>query len=97
MGKVCLTRIDWIEVTFRLVPETAHTPEVIVPALVMKGGTLAQLIIGSNMIAFIVGSEMNQTSLINKEQITQSIRAAFLDLHAHSAQVLVEQRNLEEL
>ncbi|KAL7883020.1 hypothetical protein SRHO_G00006800 [Serrasalmus rhombeus] len=87
----------WIEVTFRLAPETAHTPEVIVPALVMKGGTLSQPIIGSNVIALIVGSQMKQASLTNKEQIAQSVRAAFPDLHASSAQALVEQVSAEQI
>ncbi|KAL6454997.1 hypothetical protein MHYP_G00365650 [Metynnis hypsauchen] len=81
----------WVEVTFKLAPEAAHTPEVIVPALVMRGGTLAQPIIGSNVIALIVGSEVNQTCLINKEQIVKSIRAAFPGLHTSNAHALVEQ------
>lgn len=51
----------WVEITFRLASGAAAKTEVIVPTLVMKGGKLAQPIIGSNVIKIIIDSEMKQS------------------------------------
>lgn len=66
----------WVEITFRLASEGAPTTEVIVPTLVMKGG-IAQPIIGSNVIGLILDGELKQLNTIDREQLSETVRAAF--------------------
>lgn len=67
----------WVEITFRLASGAASNTEVIVPTLVMKGGKLAQPIIGSNVIKIILDSELRCSSTSDREGLSMTVRAAF--------------------
>lgn len=88
--------VGWIEVTFRLAADGVPTTEVVVPTLVIKGGSLARPIIGSNVIGLIVDTELQQNDATDKHQLIKTVPAAFPGFEMDHAKVFVEQVTAEQ-
>ena len=86
----------WIEVTFKLASDGVPTAEVIVPTLIIKGNSLAQPIIGSNVIGLIVATELQQDNATDKQQLIKTVQAAFPGFGMDQAEVFVEQITAEQ-
>lgn len=68
----------FIEVTFGLAAEGANPKELVVPMLVMKGGSLSQPILGFNVIEQILKtSTIEQMDAERTEQLHEALRGAF--------------------
>lgn len=90
---------SWVEIAFRLASGAAAKTEVIVPTLVMKGGKLAQPIIGSNVIKIIIDSELKQSDTTHREQLSKTVRAAFpghTDTFVKQVTAVVEQVSVRQ-
>lgn len=80
-----LPYVGWIEVTFNLAADEVPTIGVVVPTLVIKGNSLTQPIIGSNVIGLIVETELQQNKDTSKQQLIRTVQSAFSGFEMNDA------------
>lgn len=87
----------FIEVTFGLAADGADPKELVVPMLVMKGGSLSQPILGFNVIEHIIKtSTIGEPDVMRKEQLHEALRTAFPCLQKENVTAFIDLVTVEQ-
>ena len=87
----------FIEVTFGLAAEGADPKELVVPMLVMRGGSLSQPILGFNVIEQLLkNSATEQLDATGREQLHEKLRVAFPSLEKNDVTGFIDLVTVEQ-